>query len=515
MAAAIPDSAAERNGPRSRSGSRKPEDLDDELLGIPVPFPPPVEANDKPLQNEDTTPSRLSPSPTNQKSILFDPMSPLFRSNSTSSGAQRAMIMARLIGESFDPAAVITGPSFGKLARNHTVAGGNRAAARTLMFDGSDERQNTDVRETSPSPKRGGASIEGDAAVKIERKVPHSPPPPLPVVALGQFEPGRRNYDTPQFHPPGAAIAPPLECVPMDDRRYSESEGVAEVITEATSRRNEEPYQDGIKSGLSRSAPVKSTRSRRTDGTPGRPRNNSDSNAHRESDADLPSDETCEGGVFAFRSGQPVLQTSNSSPPSPTPLPPSSIEGSTSDPARCTDSKLFPFPSMVESEWNAILNPTASSGASLGMDTTNRTNVPVITFTKDSDSPTRPDTLATDHLSECLGEQLQSGVQTRNVYHSSLPSHSRDSTCPSDDDLPLTIHPVPDLSNLVSLGTPACTRLISRSFSPQQIISLIEAIFTSKDEVAMVRDLRGDDVQTFVDVVNEVRSISYPFRGTV
>lgn len=511
VTAAIHDSAAERNRPRSRSRSWKPEDLEDELLEIPIPFPPPVEPNNKPLQNEDAAPLRLPPSPTNQKPILFDPMSPLFRSNSTSSGAQRAMIMARLIGESFDPAAVITGPSFAKLARNHTVAGGNRAVPRTLMFDCSGERQNTDMRQTSSSPKWGSASIESEPAAIIEHRIPHSPSPPLPVVVLDQFEPGRRNRDTPQFHLPGAAITSPLECVPTDDARYSEWEDMAEAITETTSRWNEEPYQDGIKCGLSRNAPQKGTRPR-ANGTRGRPRNNSDSNIHRESDANLIGDETGEGEVFAFKLDHSALQTSNSTPALPTPLPPPSIEDSTNDLARYMDSKLFP---LVELGWkngpNAILNLTPSSA-----DPTGRTNEPAMAFARDSDSPMTPDFLATDYLSERPGERVQSGVSpTQNVYHPSPPLHSRDSTCPSDDSLPLTIHPVPDLSNLVGLGVPACARLISRSFSPQQVISLIEAIFTSKEEVAMVRDLRRDDAQTFVDVVNEVRSTSYPFQGIV
>lgn len=31
----------------------------------------------------------------------------------------------------------------------------------------------------------------------------------------------------------------------------------------------------------------------------------------------------------------------------------------------------------------------------------------------------------------------------------------------------------------------------------------------SKDEVEMVRDLRGDDAQTFIDVIHEVRSVLF------
>ena len=80
---------------------------------------------------------------------------------------------------------------------------------------------------------------------------------------------------------------------------------------------------------------------------------------------------------------------------------------------------------------------------------------------------------------------------------------------------PLMTHPAPESPDLLGPDAPACERLIRGSHSPQQLVSLIEAIFTSTDEVAMIRDLRGEDAQTFVDVVNEVRSASSPFRGIV
>jgi hypothetical protein len=63
----------------------------------------------------------------------------------------------------------------------------------------------------------------------------------------------------------------------------------------------------------------------------------------------------------------------------------------------------------------------------------------------------------------------------------------------------------PDPSILVDLEAPACKRLISHAFSPHEVISLVEAVFANKDEVKMVRELRGDDAQTFVDVVHGVR----------
>ena len=70
-------------------------------------------------------------------------------------------------------------------------------------------------------------------------------------------------------------------------------------------------------------------------------------------------------------------------------------------------------------------------------------------------------------------------------------------------------YPIPDSPNPVGLDIPACKRLISRTFSPQEVTSLIEAVFVSKDEVKMVRDLRGDDAQTLIDVIHGVRSILF------
>lgn len=121
---------------------------------------------------------------------------------------------------------------------------------------------------------------------------------------------------------------------------------------------------------------------------------------------------------------------------------------------------------------------------------------------------TMPSSSNTDCLLERPDKRLQFGVNTvRNAGGSSQPLLSHRKTCTRDDDLPLMVHPVPDSSNFVNLGTSACKRLIGRAFSPQEVTSLIEAIFMSEDEVKMVRDLRGDDAQTFIDVIHEVCSV--------
>jgi len=69
-----------------------------------------------------------------------------------------------------------------------------------------------------------------------------------------------------------------------------------------------------------------------------------------------------------------------------------------------------------------------------------------------------------------------------------------------------TVDLTPDLSILVDdLEAPACERLISHTFSPHEVISLVETVFANKDEVKMVREFRGDAAQTFIDVVHGVR----------
>ncbi|KAF9645530.1 hypothetical protein BDM02DRAFT_497170 [Thelephora ganbajun] len=113
-----------------------------------------------------------------------------------------------------------------------------------------------------------------------------------------------------------------------------------------------------------------------------------------------------------------------------------------------------------------------------------------------------------------LDEQLQLDVnlvqKVQNTDHSSQPLPSRDGTRGRYNDALPTVGPAPDSSTLVDLDTPACTRLISNALSPHEVIPLIEAIFTSKDEIRMIRDLRRDDAQTFIDVIYKVRSAIYP-----
>ena len=103
----------------------------------------------------------------------------------------------------------------------------------------------------------------------------------------------------------------------------------------------------------------------------------------------------------------------------------------------------------------------------------------------------------------------------RNTDHSSRPLLPRDDARIHNGDLPLSVCPTPDSSILVDLHAPACKRLTSNNFSPHEIISLIETIFTTQDEIKMIGCLRGDEAQTFIDVIHEVHSTLVHFRGAV
>ena len=187
-----PDSAAaeKKKRRRSRSRSRGSKDLKNKLKVV-TPSLPTVQATNESSQDEDAAPTNSSPPLVSPKPFRFDLMSPayaetslypptspstpmlpslealrsgLFRSNSASSGVQRAMAMAKLTGETFDPAVVIN-PPFAKLSRNNTVAGGERMAARALLFHRLGERLNTDAEQTSA-----GEEVTAQTAAPTKRK---------------------------------------------------------------------------------------------------------------------------------------------------------------------------------------------------------------------------------------------------------------------------------------------------------------------------------------------------------
>ena len=53
-------------------------------------------------------------------------------------------------------------------------------------------------------------------------------------------------------------------------------------------------------------------------------------------------------------------------------------------------------------------------------------------------------------------------------------------------------------------GTPAWKRLIEGPLNSDVRVSLIADIFSDRDETEMVKQLRGDDAQSFVDVMDQV-----------
>ena len=60
-----------------------------------------------------------------------------------------------------------------------------------------------------------------------------------------------------------------------------------------------------------------------------------------------------------------------------------------------------------------------------------------------------------------------------------------------------------------------CGRAAKRAFALHELPSLIEVIFSSQDEGDTIRRLLGDDAQAFIDVIDEVYSISTCRRGSV
>jgi hypothetical protein len=68
----------------------------------------------------------------------------------------------------------------------------------------------------------------------------------------------------------------------------------------------------------------------------------------------------------------------------------------------------------------------------------------------------------------------------------------------------LVIHPDTGSPTLGTSDIPAWKRLITHAFFQYEVVPLIEAIFTSRDEVKVVCDLDGDDAQIFVNVIHEV-----------
>jgi len=119
-------------------------------------------------------------------------------------------------------------------------------------------------------------------------------------------------------------------------------------------------------------------------------------------------------------------------------------------------------------------------------------------------------------------EELRKGEELRRPSTDEPRQPSRSHRAPSPNALvrslsPMTstLHTASNLPTFVDSKLSACRRLISHAFSPHETVPLIEVIFTSKAEIVIIRGLRGDDAQTFIDVVHEVRPhFFFHLRGT-
>ena len=83
-----------------------------------------------------------------------------------------------------------------------------------------------------------------------------------------------------------------------------------------------------------------------------------------------------------------------------------------------------------------------------------------------------------------------------------------------NDELSPVVHPDPDSSIVVNISIPTWKRLCSYDFPSHEVISLVEAIFTNRDEVKVVCGLRGRDAQTVIDVIHKVCFAVLPPRVT-
>ena len=67
----------------------------------------------------------------------------------------------------------------------------------------------------------------------------------------------------------------------------------------------------------------------------------------------------------------------------------------------------------------------------------------------------------------------------------------------------------------LDVATSACKRLIADAYSQTEVVPLIEVTFASQDEIEMIDHLWGDDAQTFIDVMDKVRSYIHSPLGFV
>ena len=72
------------------------------------------------------------------------------------------------------------------------------------------------------------------------------------------------------------------------------------------------------------------------------------------------------------------------------------------------------------------------------------------------------------------------------------------------------MNPPPDLSTVPDSHDQTLQRLVSRAVSQNELASLVETVFSNKKVTDTVDRLQGSDIQTFIDVIDEVRHRTHP-----
>ena len=244
---------------RSRSRGRGSKDFKNKTRALQSPIPNPSTANDSspdedpnpPLTqfNGFTSPPLMSPIPSHfallqqrifaspEPGMMYPGTSPptpmlptlqdiqrealqrgLFRSNSA---AARLIALQQLTAEAYDPMAAMHMPAQGKLGRNNTVAGGERADARRAMMRRLGERlREADEAQTSggeevpvaPPPKRKRRSRRGSTnrpAVVDDRELSSTTTPNTPIVPSSSLPLSLDGLPDPPRPPSGARSPTP------------------------------------------------------------------------------------------------------------------------------------------------------------------------------------------------------------------------------------------------------------------------------------------------------------------
>ena len=112
---------------------------------------------------------------------------------------------------------------------------------------------------------------------------------------------------------------------------------------------------------------------------------------------------------------------------------------------------------------------------------------------------------------------MKTMTAARNTDCSSRPLFSRVNTHTHDDGLTPAVYSSSDSPILSGPNSnePAWKRLVNRASPPHEVISLIETILASENEMKMIGNLCGDNAQSAIDVIHEVPSLLLCFRGRI